>query len=77
MKVIDIRVKKKYEEIFIVEPVDLGASFLTNIYKKITSHLKKFPFMWIVPLSFGISFILYFLLGPYLIKLVSILQYGF
>lgn len=77
MNKISLRMKQKLNEVFLVEPNDLGAGFLTNYFRKITAYLKIMPFVYIIPLSFFVSIFLYFVLGRFLIKLVTILQYGF
>ena len=70
-------VKQKLDEIFIVEPNNLGLVILTNIYKKLTGSLKIAPFVYLVPLSLLIVLLVYYLFGIYLVRLVSLLQYGF
>ncbi|VVA44056.1 conserved hypothetical protein [Candidatus Roizmanbacteria bacterium] len=77
MKNINFRMKQKMNEVFSVEPNELGVSFLTNYFKKITAYLKIMPFVYIIPVTFLISIFLYFILGRFLIKLVTVLQYGF
>lgn len=70
-------VKQKLDEVFIVEPNNLGLVTLTNIYKKLTKSLKIVPFVYLIPLSLLIVLLVYYLLGIYLVRLVSLLQYGF
>ncbi len=77
MKNIHYRLKHKLNEVFLIEPVDLGPNFLTLLYKKITNPLKYWPFVYIIPLSLLISLSLYLIFGPLLLKLVTLLQYGF
>lgn len=69
--------KQKLNEVFSIESNDLGVNFLTNYFKRFTAYLKVAPFVYIVPITFLISVSLYFLLGRFLIKLVTVLQYGF
>lgn len=69
--------KQKMNEVFSIEPSELGVSFLTGYFKKLTAYLKIAPFIYIIPLTFIISIFLYFVLGRFLIKLVTVLQYGF
>lgn len=71
------QLRKKLGETFIVSPNDLGVKTLTNWYKKITSYLKTAPFLIVVPLSFLIGLFAYILLNHFLVKVVSLLQYGF
>lgn len=77
MKDINFRMKQKMNEVFSIEPNDLGTGYLTIFFKKITSYLKTMPFIYVIPLTFLVSIFLYFVLGRFLIKLVTILQYGF
>jgi hypothetical protein len=68
---------RQFDRIFSVPPNDLGNKQLTFFYKLFTRPLKQMPFLYIIPFSFLTAVFLYYLLGPLLIKLVSILQYGF
>jgi len=77
MRTINLQLKKKLNEIYVIEPNDLGAQFLNNIYKRINIYFKTAPFIVIVPLSFIIAITVYFIFGYLLIKIVSLLQYGF
>ncbi len=74
MKTKVINWEKKINEIFVIKPNDLEWLPLTNFYKKIVSRLKMMPFFIIVPLSILLSIFSYFLLGYFLIKLVSFFQ---
>lgn len=71
------RLKNKLDEIYLIEPNDLGYPLLTRFYKRFTVHLKSMPFLLIVPSSIFISMVMYVLLGALLVKLATILQYGF
>ena len=77
MRSMNLRLKRKMNEVFSIEPNDLGAGFLTIYFRKITAYLKIMPFIYIIPLTLFISIFLYFILGRFLIKLVTVLQYGF
>jgi len=77
MKDINFRMRQKMNEVFSIEPNDLGASYLTTFFKKITSYLKTMPFIYVIPVTFLISIFMYFVFGRFLIKLVTVLQYGF
>ena len=77
MTEINLRMKQKLNEVFSIEPNDLGISFLTFYFRKITARLKTIPFAYVIPFTFLISLILYFILGKLLIGLVTTLQYGF
>lgn len=72
-----LRMKQKLNEVFFVEPNDLGTGIMTNYFRKFSAYLKVVPFIYIIPISLFISFFLYFVFGRFLIKLVTILQYGF
>lgn len=74
MKTKAINWGKKIEEIFYIQPNDLEWGPLTNFYKKIVSRLKKMPFFIIIPLSILLSIFSYFILGYFLVKLVSFFQ---
>jgi len=69
--------QKKLNEVFYLEPNNLGVGFLTNFYKRIVAHFKIAPFIIIIPFSFIFAGMVYLLLGYLLVKLVSLLQYGF
>ena len=77
MTTINLRMKQKLNEVFSVEPNDLGTDYLTLPFKKITARLKTIPFAYVIPLTFLISLFLYFILGKLLIRIVTTLQYGF
>lgn len=77
MREINLRMKQKLNEVFSVEPNDLGVGFLTLYFKKITAYFKVIPFVYIIPFTFLISLILYLLLGRLLIRVATIMQYGF
>jgi len=77
MKTINLRLKQKMNEVFSIEPNELGTGFLTNYFRKITAYLKIIPFVYIIPITFSVSIFLYFIFGRFLIKLVTVLQYGF
>lgn len=71
------KLKKQMNEIFLLEPNNLGFWPLTSLFKKTTKPLKTMPFIIIIPLTFIIALIMYLIFGNLLIKLVSLLQYGF
>ena len=77
MREMNFRLKKKLNEVFSIEPNDLGINFLTFYFKKITSYLKTAPFIFVIPSTIMIALILYFLFGRLLVRLVTILQYGY
>lgn len=77
MRSMNLRFKRKMNEVFSIEPNELGVNFLTSYFRKITAYLKVTPFVYVVPLTFLTSIFLYFLLGRFLVKLVTVLQYGF
>lgn len=74
---INYRLKNQLDEVFFIKPNNLGWFFLTNIYKKITSYFKTMPFILVIPSSFLLVFFLYLIFGKLLVKLASLLQYGF
>lgn len=77
MNTAQLRLKHKLEEVFVMEPNDLGNDALTSIFKRISVFFKVMPFMYILPLSIAISCVLYIVFGTLIVKLVSLLQYGF
>lgn len=70
-------IDKSMHAIFAIAPNDLHQKSLTNWYKIATQPLKRMPFVFIIPLSLGASLAVYMLFGQLVIKLVSLLQYGF
>lgn len=74
MKTLSLNWNKKLKEIYYPPPNDLGWSVLNKIYKKIVFRLKFVPFLYIVPLTFLLVFLLYFIFGYLIVKVVSILQ---
>lgn len=77
MNLVHLRLKKKLEEVFLIEPNNLGVKILTDWYKKLTAPLKTAPFIIIIPLSFLVGMILYLIFNQILVAFVSFLQYGF
>lgn len=71
------RVSKQYQEIYIVQPNQLGDNRINLLYKIITRFLKKAPFIVIIPIAMMIVVLIYVLVGPLLVKLATLLQYGF
>ncbi|NMB84149.1 hypothetical protein GYA28_02565 [Candidatus Roizmanbacteria bacterium] len=77
MKTLSFQLTEKMNEVFLTKPADLGFVFLTHWYKRFTSIIKTAPFIIIVPLSLLFSLLTYLVFGYLLVKLTSILQYGF
>lgn len=71
------RLRKQFNDIYSVEPTDLGIPWLTKLYKKLSKYIKVFPFRVFVPLSAFFALLIYILFGLLVIRLVSVLQYGF
>lgn len=65
----------KMREVALIPTQEVG--FLTPYYKKIVPRFKYSPWKSAIILSSFFSLLLYFLLGTTLIKLVSLLQFGF
>lgn len=62
------------------EVVDLPVQTLgpfTPLYKRVVRQLKTMPFVPLIFLASGIVFLLYFLFGPAITRIVSVLQKGF
>ena len=77
MKTLDYRFRQKLQEVYAVQPNNLGNPMLTSMYHGTTKFFKNVPFIFIIPLSFLVTLGLYFLFGSLVVKLVSTLQYGF
>jgi len=77
MRTFTYRLQQKLEEVFLVEPNNLGFSIVTTLYHRLTGFLKTMPFIFVIPISFIAAIILYIIFGSLLVKLVSLLQYGF
>jgi len=77
MKIDSKNLKIYINEVFFIEPNNLGFDFLNFWFKKTTFYLKRFPFLFIIPLSGVIVLLLYLLFGQYLVWLANLLQYGF
>ncbi len=71
------RLKAKMDEVYVVQPNDLHIVFLTKLYKSTTGHLKRMPFLYIIPFSFVLLVILSILFGFSVVRLASFLQYGY
>ncbi len=77
MKTIEYKLKRRLHETYFIEPNDLGIDWLTKIYKTITAPLKTIPIIYIIPLSIILGVAIFLLLNQLIVKLVTILQYGF
>jgi len=66
---------KKMTEIAIVTPQSVGP--FTPLYKRVTPYFKEKPWKVLAFSSFITSTILYLLFGSLLVRLASILQFGF
>jgi hypothetical protein len=71
------QLKNRMEDVFSIEQTDLGFHHLTVLYKLCTSRLKSMPFMYILPLSVFVAVLAYVVFGPLIVKLATLLQYGF
>jgi len=69
--------KKHLREVNVVEPNDLGAPLLTYIYRRINIFFKTAPFIFVVPIALLGAAGLVYIFGILIIRLVSLLQYGF
>jgi len=65
----------KMEEVALVKPQNVGR--LTPFYKRIAPQFKFYPWKSAVALSFLGALFLYFVFGSAVVKLASILQFGF
>ncbi|MCL4374751.1 hypothetical protein M1523_02720 [Patescibacteria group bacterium] len=71
------QISRKYREIFQLAPDRLGHPGLDGLYQDLTRRFKTHPFVFIVPLTFGLVLVTYLVVGPFLVKLTDLLQYGF
>ncbi|MCX7996173.1 MAG: hypothetical protein N2691_00230 [Patescibacteria group bacterium] len=69
--------RSRMDDILSLEPNDLMFQPLTTAYKLVTRRLKVWPFLYIIPLSFAAAALLYATFGSSVVKLTSLLQYGF
>ena len=65
----------KMQEVAVVPPQTVGP--FTFLYKKLASVFKFSPWRSAAFISFFTTILLYFLLGGTLVKLASMLQFGF
>lgn len=77
MKTLSLKLKKRLNEAYIVPPNDMGFNLLNKIYKSMVVYFKTAPFIIIVPLSLILGIFMYLVFGYLLVRLVSLLQYGF
>ncbi len=77
MKTLNNKIRQKLDEVYSVKPNDLGTPVINELYHGTTKFFKTMPFIFIIPSSFLGALILYVLFGSLVIRLVSLLQYGF
>ncbi|MBI3380208.1 hypothetical protein HY029_05635 [Candidatus Gottesmanbacteria bacterium] len=65
----------KMREVSLVPPQTIGP--FTGVYKRIVPFFKFSPWRSAALISFFTTVILYFMLGSTLVKIASILQFGF
>lgn len=66
---------KRWEEVTDLPPQTLGP--LTQPYKKLTKRLKVMPLPWLLLASVLLVVAIYFVIGPAITFLVTLLQRGF
>jgi len=69
--------KKNIDETFMIEPADWGVSIITDWHHFFTKPLKRYPFIIIIPLSTVVVVTLFIVFSTLVIRLASLLQYGF
>lgn len=77
MNTLNLRFKKKLNEVYFITPNNLGVDFLTHFYKRLTKPMKVMPFLYVIPLSFLFVILVYLIFGILTVKITSLLQYGF
>ena len=71
------KLRDKMEEVYLVEPNDLGFAKGTLLYRKVNVYFKRMPFLFIIPLAFIVSILLSVFFGKFIVRLTTLLQYGF
>lgn len=66
---------KRWQEVTELPPQTVGP--LTPYYKRVTKRLKTMPWPVFVVVSLAVVAVVFFLFGPSIISLVSLLQRGF
>lgn len=69
--------KEKMHEIYAVRPNELGFHKVTMMYKAVVPYFKTMPFIIVIPVAFCVAMFMYVVLGPFLVKLVTLFQHGF
>lgn len=69
--------KRKLDEVYALTPNDLHNSRLNVFFKFSTRLLKSFPFKILIPFSILAAVAIYLILGYLVVRLVTLLQYGF
>jgi len=77
MRTVPVRISKKYREIFAVKPNSLGNPLFDLLYKSVVRFFKTAPFVVIIPTVMLMVVLIYLIVGPLLVRLASMLQYGF
>lgn len=77
MKKAEVKFFKKMDEVFFLEPNNLGSQTLTNFYHSMTSLLKRMPFMVILPLALLVALLFFLNFREMVVRIVTLLQYGF
>lgn len=72
-----LKLKHKVDDVYSVPPTAFGDSVLTSLFRQTTGKLKFFPFKVIIPVSIVAAIFLYAIVGFLIVRLVSILQFGF
>lgn len=67
--------KQRMQEVAVVPPQTVGP--LTPLYKRVIPQLKSQPWRSVGALSFVFTVLLYLVFGARVVKLASLLQYGF
>jgi len=72
-----MQLRKKLNEVYVVEPNDLGLPYLTALYRRINVFFKRMPFIIVVPASLISALFLSLFFDYVVVRLTSMLQYGF
>lgn len=77
MKKAELKFFKKIDEVFSLEPNNLGSQTLTNFYHSMTSLLKRMPFIIILPSALFVALLFFLNFREMVVRFVTLLQYGF
>jgi len=72
-----LSLQKKLNEVYVISPNKFSNTILDGVFRTITSRLKYLPFQIYIPVAILLVVSLYLSIGYLVVRLASILQYGF